>query len=87
MNEENDARSDGPPDRLSVDANSPYYDAQVLARGVGVRFKGIERNNVEEYCVSESWIRVPAGNAKDRHGNPVTLKIHGPVEPYYRDGK
>jgi len=73
------------PDRLSVDPNSPYYNAEVLSRDVGVRFKGIEKTNVEEYCVSEGWVRVTAGNAKDRHGNPLTIKVHGPVEPYFKD--
>ena len=77
--------TDTPPDRLSNDPNSPYYDADVLARDVGIRFKGVEKTNVEEYCVSEGWIRVAAGNAKDRHGNPMTIKLTGPVEPYFRD--
>src|SRR5438270_11203097 len=77
--------SDQLPDRLSVDPSSPYYDAEVLSRDVGVRFKGIEKTNVEEYCVSEGWVRVTAGNAKDRHGNPLTIKVHGPVEPYFKD--
>ena len=74
-----------PPDRLSTDTNSPFYNAEMLERGVGIRFKGVEKNNVEEYCVSEGWIRVTAGNAKDRHGNSLTIKVHGPVEPYFRD--
>jgi hypothetical protein len=73
------------PDRLSVDPRSPYYNAEVLAREIGVRFKGVEKDNVEEYCVSEGWVRVPVGSSKDRHGNPVTIKLTGPVEPYFRD--
>ena len=77
--------TDTPPDRLSTDPRSPYYDAQVLARDVGVRFKGAERTNVEEYCVSEGWIRVAAGNAKDRHGRPLLIKLSGTVKPYFRD--
>lgn len=77
--------SETPPDRLSVDPASPYYDADVLARGVGVRFKGQEKTNVDEYCVSEGWVRVVAGTAKDRRGNALTLKLTGPVEPYFRD--
>jgi hypothetical protein len=77
--------SEAPPDRLSVDPASPYYDAEALARGVGVRFKGQEKTNVDEYCVSESWVRLVAGNAKDRHGQPLTLKLQGPVEPYFKD--
>ncbi len=76
--------SDALPDRLSTDPESPHYDAELLERGIGIRFKGEERTNVEEYCVSESWIRVAAGAAKDRRGRPLTIKIHGPVEPYLR---
>ena len=77
--------TDTPPDRLSNDPNSPYHDAALLERGVGIRFKGVEKTNVEEYCVSEGWIRVSAGNAKDRHGNPLTIKLNGAVEPYFKD--
>jgi Protein of unknown function (DUF3297) len=73
-----------PPDRLSTDTNSPFYNAEMLERGVGIRFKGVEKNNVEEYCVSEGWIRVTAGTAKDRHGNPMTIKLKGEVVPYFR---
>ena len=75
------------PDRLSVDPRSPHYNADVLKREIGVRFKGVEKNNVEEYCVSEGWIRVAAGNAKDRQGNPLTIKLTGKVEPYFKDEK
>jgi len=77
--------SDTPPDRLSVDPASPFYDAEALARGVGIRFKGQEKTNVDEYCVSEGWVRVVAGAAKDRRGQPLTLKLQGLVEPYFRD--
>ena len=73
-----------PPDRLSTDPNSPFYDGEMLERGIGVRFKGVEKTNVEEYCVSEGWIRVAAGTAKDRKGNPLTIKLTGEVEPYFR---
>lgn len=73
-----------PPDRLSSDPRSPFYDEAVLARDVGIRFKGVEKTNVEEYCVSEGWIRVAAGNARDRFGNPVTIRLKGAVEPYFR---
>ena len=79
--------SDAPPDRLSNNPKSPFYDADVLARDVGVRFKGVEKTNVEEYCVSEGWIRVAAGKAVDRHGNPLTIKLAGEVEPYFREKK
>jgi hypothetical protein len=85
MNEKNESAAGQLPDRLSTDPASPYYNAEVLAHDVGIRFKGAEKTNVEEYCVSEGWIRVPAGAAKDRYGNPLTIKLHGPVEPYYRD--
>ena len=85
MSETDKPADDHLPDRLSVDPRSPYYNEAVLARDVGIRFKGAEKNNVEEYCVSEGWVRVTAGNAKDRHGNPLTIKVHGTVEPYFRD--
>lgn len=73
------------PDRLSTDPKSPYYDAALLERGVGIRFKGAEKTNVEEYCVSEGWVRLSVGKAKDRLGNPMTVKLKGPVEPYWRN--
>jgi hypothetical protein len=76
--------SDTPPDRLSTDPDSPFYDATVLERDVGIRFAGKEKTNVEEYCVSEGWIRVAAGAAKDRHGKPLTIMLKGPVEPYFK---
>lgn len=76
--------TDTPPDRLSTDPASPHHDADVLARNVGIRFNGTEKTNVEEYCVSEGWIRVAAGKTKDRRGNPITIKLKGKVEPYYK---
>ncbi len=79
-----DTSPDTPPDRLSNDPNSPHHDAALLERGIGIRFKGVEKTNVEEYCVSEGWIRVSAGAAKDRHGNPLTIKLNGAVEPYFK---
>jgi hypothetical protein len=72
------------PDRLSNNPKSPFYNAELLARGVGVRFKGVERNNVEEYCVSEGWVRVAVGNTRDRFGQPLTLRLTGSVEVYIR---
>ena len=81
----NDTADPPLPDRLSTDPSSPYYNEQVLSRDVGIRFKGIERNNVEEYCVSEGWVRMTVGTSKDRRGNPLTIKVNGPVEPYFRD--
>ena len=77
--------ADTPPDRLSNDPRSPYYDAEVLKRDIGVRFRGQEKSNVEEYCVSEGWIRIPVGKGKDRFGNPLTIKLNGKVEPYFKD--
>ena len=77
--------TDTPPDRLSLNPRSPHFDADLLSRGVGIKFKGSERTNVEEYCVSEGWIRVAAGRSLDRHGQPMTIKLQGPVEPYYQD--
>jgi hypothetical protein len=77
---------DTPPDRLSGDPSSPYYDEAMLARNVGVRFKGEDKTNVEEYCVSEGWVRLSLGTSKDRRGNPLTIKLQGPVEPYFREG-
>lgn len=79
--------TDAPPDRLSANPDSPYYDETLLARGVGVRFKGVEKTNVDEYCISEGWIRVTAGAARDRAGRPMTLKLQGPVEVYFRDAE
>jgi hypothetical protein len=87
MIEKTETATDQLPDRLSTDPKSPYYNAEVLSRDVGIRFKGIEKTNVEEYCVSEGWVRVTAGHARDRYGNPLTIKVHGPVEPYFRDQK
>ncbi|MCQ4159687.1 DUF3297 family protein [Roseomonas sp. GC11] len=77
--------SDTPPDRLSSNPKSPFYDAALLERGVGVRFKGVDKNNVDEYCVSEGWVRLTVGTTLDRKGNPMTIKLQGTVEPYFRD--
>jgi hypothetical protein len=79
--------TDSPPDRLSVNPNSPYFDQSALSRDVGIRFNGEEKTNVEEYCVSEGWIRVAVGKTVDRKGNPLTVKISGVVEPYFRSPK
>jgi hypothetical protein len=72
------------PDPLSNDPSSPFYNEALLNRGVGIRFKGQEKNNVEEYCVSERWVRVSLGKALDRRGKPLTMKLTGTVEPYLR---
>jgi hypothetical protein len=76
--------TDTPPDRLSADPKSPFHDAALLERGIGVRFKGVEKNNVEEYCVSEGWVRLTVGTTVNRFGKPMTMKLQGTVEPYFR---
>lgn len=73
------------PDRLSTNPKSPHHDAALLERGIGIRFNGAEKTNVEEYCVSEGWVRVAVGKTVDRHGNPLTMMLKGKVEPYLRD--
>jgi hypothetical protein len=80
-------KSDSPPDRLSNDPSSPYYAEEALKRDVGIRFKGVEKTNVSEYCVSEGWVRVEVGKTKDRYGNPLTIKLTGPVEVFYKNEK
>jgi hypothetical protein len=77
--------ADTPPDRLSLNPKSPHFNAELLRRGVGIRFKGKERTDVEEYSISEGWIRVAAGRSLDRFGQPVTIKLKGEVEPYFAD--
>ncbi|WP_198370546.1 DUF3297 family protein [Roseomonas rosulenta] len=76
--------SDTLPDRLSTDPDSPFFNEELLRRGVGIRFRGQEKTNVEEYCVSEGWVRVSMGKAVDRRGKPLTMKLTGTVEPYLR---
>jgi hypothetical protein len=77
--------SDTLPDRLSIDPSSTHYNSDVLERGIGVRFKERERKDVEEYCISEGWIRVQAGKTRDRHGRPLTIKLSGSVEVWYEN--
>lgn len=79
--------SNTPPDRLSTDPRSPFFNQALLQRGVGVRFKGAERTNVEEYCISEGWVRVAIGKTVDRKGNPMTMKLSGSVEVWFHDTK
>ena len=79
--------ADTPPDRLSLNPRSPHFDADTLRRGVGIRFKGRERTDVEEYCISEGWIRVAAGKSLDRRGQPITIKLSGEVEPFFQDAQ
>ncbi len=75
------------PDRLSINPDSPHYDADLLARGVGIRFNGVEKTNVEEYCISEGWIRVAAGKSRDRFGNAMTIKLKGVVEAFLENAE
>jgi len=77
--------ADTPPDRLSLNPRSPFFDGELLRRGVGIRFKGKERTDVEEYSVSEGWIRVAAGRSMDRFGQPMTIKLKGEVDPFFQD--
>ena len=75
------------PNHLSIDPKSPHFNEAVLSHQIGIRFNGVEKTNVEEYCISENWVRVPAGGkSKDRYGNPMTVKITGKVEVYYVEG-
>ena len=84
--ETTDAPSDDtPPDRLSNNPTSDFYEPAHLQRGIGIRFKGRERSDVEEYCLSEGWIRVQAGKTRDRKGNPLTIKLIGEVEAWFED--
>ncbi len=77
--------TDTPPDRTAAHPSSPFHNAEALERGIGVRFKDVERNDVDEYCVSESWIRIGLGKKVDRKGAPLTIKLSGPVEVWYKD--
>ena len=75
------------PDRLSTNPRSPHHDAALLEHDIGIRFDGKEKTNVEEYCVSEGWIRVAAGKARDRYGNPLLITLKGPVEAYFKNNQ
>jgi hypothetical protein len=72
------------PDHLSIDNRSPFYMAAIFEHDIGIRFNDKDRNDVEEYCISEGWIKVPAGKALDRKGNPLMIKLKGKVEAFYR---
>lgn len=77
--------SDTPPDRLSIDQGSKFFNEELLGRGIGIRFNGAEKTNVEEYSVTEGWVKVSVGKTMDRHGKPLTMKLKGKVEPYFKD--
>ena len=85
MTEESQPAADVPPDRLAINPRSPHFDGDLLQRGVGIRFKGTVRTNIEEYCISEGWVRVQAGKTMDRKGQPLTIKLTGPVEAWFED--
>ena len=72
------------PDHLSIDARSPFYNAAVFAHDIGIRLNDKERTDVEEYCVSEGWVKVPASKTRDRHGKPLLIKVKGKVEAFYK---
>ena len=72
------------PDHLSIDARSPFYNATVFAHDIGIRLNDKERTDVEEYCVSEGWVKVPASKTRDRHGKPLLIKVKGKVEAFYK---
>ena len=82
---ETPSATDVPPDHLSVNPRNRVFDEEKLRRGVGIRFKGAVRTNIEEYCISEGWVRVQAGKSLDRNGQPLTIKLTGPVEAWYED--
>lgn len=82
MADTSSASANGLPDRLSLDPRSPHFNSDVLQQGVRINFNGVEKTKVEEYCVSEGWIKVAAGRSRDRNGNPMTLKLKGTVEPF-----
>ncbi len=85
MSEETTAGPDVPPDHLAISPRSPFFNEEVLMRGIGIRFKGTVRTNIEEYSISEGWVRVQAGKSMDRKGQPLTLKLNGPVEAWFED--
>jgi Protein of unknown function (DUF3297) len=77
--------SDTPPDHLSIDPDSKFFNEELLTRGIGIRFNGVEKTNIEEYSVAEGWVKVSVGKTVDRHGKPLTMKLKGKVEPYFKD--
>ncbi len=74
-----------PPDHMSNDPRSEFHDASALERGIGIRVNGVERHNVDEYCISEGWVRLPFGKSLDRRGQPMTMKMQGKVEAWFLD--
>ena len=87
MSEDNTSETnpDVPPLRLAIDPRSEHFDEDTLKRGVGIRFKGRARTDIEEYSITEGWVRVQAGKSLDRKGRPLTIKLNGPVEAWFED--
>jgi Protein of unknown function (DUF3297) len=85
MNKQSEPASEVTPTSAVNTPQSPHFDAELLRRGIGIRFKGVVRNNIEEYCISEGWVRVQAGKTLDRKGRPLTIKLNGPVEAWFED--
>jgi len=81
----NPKAADLPPNRIAADPRSEFFDAELLGRGIGIRFKGKVRRDIEEYCIDEGWVKVQAGKTMDRHGRPLLLKLNGPVEAWFED--
>ena len=79
-----DQNAEVPPNHLSIDPRSTFYDEEALQRGVGIRFNGAEKTNIREYNVAEGWVRAEVPTTKDRRGNPMVVKLSGTVEPYFR---
>ena len=88
MNQESSESStekDTPPDRLAINPRSPHYGGELLTRGIGINFRGEQKHSVEEYCISEGWVKVQAGKTLDRKGNPLLIKLNGEVEAWFED--
>ena len=71
------------PDRLSGNPQSPHHEAAIFEHDIGIRLNGKERTDVEEYCISEGWVKIPSPKALDRRGQPLLIKLKGTVEAFY----
>ncbi len=71
------------PDRLSGNPRSPHHVAAIFENSIGIRLNGKERSDVEEYCISEGWVKIPSPKAKDRRGQPLMVTLKGTVEAFY----
>ena len=79
------AGPDIPPDRLAINPRSKHYGGELLSRGIGINFRGDRKHSIEEYCISEGWVKVQAGKTMDRKGNPLLIKLNGEVEAWFED--